>query len=133
MAIFSDVKLVKELFGELWTELIDKTEFGPSIRENNLSVLFAVKDPDVFMYVDANGVKWDDEAKNMGAVVTMSMSGDTVHKFWLKKLNIPVALATRQVKAKGPIPKVLKLMPLLKPGYARYEGYCKKYNLPTEI
>jgi putative sterol carrier protein len=133
MAIFNDVKLVKELFGELWMELIEKTEFGPSVRENNLSVLFVIKDPDVFMYIDGNAVKWDVEAKNMEAVVTMSMSGDTVHKFWLKKLNIPVALATRQVKTKGPIPKVLKLMPLLKPGYARYEGYCKKYNLPTEI
>ena len=132
MAIFEDITVVKALFEELWGELIEKTDFGLKMREGNLSILYQVKDPDALMYVDGNGVRWDEEAKEMTPVITMSMSGDTVHKFWLKKLNIPKALATRQIKAKGPVPKVLKLMPMLKPGYSMYQNLCKKYNIPTE-
>ena len=36
----------------------------------------------------------------------------------------------RQIKAKGPIGKVLSLLPLLKPGQAMYPDYCKKFNVP---
>ncbi len=133
MAIFRDPAVANELFGELWSTLIEKTEFGPKMREANLSVLFLINDPDMVTYVDGHGVVFGDEAKKKTATITMSMSGDTVHRFWLKKLNMPKALALRQIKAKGPVPKVLKLMPLLKPGYGMYEQYCKKYNLPTDV
>ena len=56
--------------------------------------------------------------------------GDTTHKFWLKQISLPVALATRKIKSKGPIPKVLKILPFLKPVYQNYPEYCEKYGLP---
>jgi len=132
MPVFKDVSVVKDIFGDLWSTMIKKTDFGPKMKESNISVLYIVSNPDVAMYVDGDTVKWDEEAKNMNATITMTMSADTVHKFWLKKLNLPKALATRQIKTKGPVPKILKLLPFLKPGYPLYKEYCKKYNLPTE-
>ena len=60
----------------------------------------------------------------------MELSGDTVHKYWLKQISLPVALATQKIKSKGSIPKVLKLLPYLKPVFEAYPSYCKKYNLP---
>jgi putative sterol carrier protein len=133
MAVFNDVEVIRKLFVDLWAHLIEKTEFGPQMREANLSVLFVTKDPDVHMYVDGHGVLFGEEARVKDAVITMSMSGDTVHKFWLKKLNLPKALALRQIKAKGPVPKMLKLLPLLKPGYPLYEEGCRKYNIPMDV
>ena len=133
MAVYKDLAAVKELFVELWTELIEKTEFGPKMRKGNLSILYEVKDPDFFMYVDGHGTKFGDEAKNQDAVIKFYLSGDIAHKFWLKKLNVSKALVTRQIRSRGPVPKVMKLLPLIKPGYEMYRKYCEKYNLPTDI
>ena len=52
--------------------------------------------------------------------VVMSMEADTAHKFWLGKVNVTVALARGQMKAKGPVAKILKLVPLTKPVFPRY-------------
>jgi putative sterol carrier protein len=132
MAIFKDTKMAEELFGELWIKMINETEFGKKLKENEISILYITEDPEVVMYVDANGPLFGEEAKAKTPVVTMKMSGDMVHKFWLKQINIPKALALRQIKAKGPVGKVLQLLPMMKPGFALYPDYCKKYNLPMD-
>jgi len=54
--------------------------------------------------------------------VVMSMEADTAHKFWLGKVNVTVALARGQMKAKGPVAKILKLVPLVKPVFPRYRA-----------
>jgi hypothetical protein len=130
MAIFKDTNVMQELFGELWTKMIKETEFGPKLKESELSILFMTEDPEMVMYIDINGPLFGEEAKAKTPVVIMKMSGDTVHKFWLKQINVPKALALRQIKAKGPVGKILQILPLLKPGFALYPDYCKKYNLP---
>ena len=46
----------------------------------------------------------------------MTMDADTAHRFWLGKVNVTVALARGQMKAKGPVAKILKLVPLVEAG-----------------
>ena len=133
MSVFKDKEMAKELFGDLWNKMIKETEFGPKLKQSGITILFVVDDPDIAMYVDDNGVLFDDEAKAKVPVVTMKMNGDMVHKYWLKKVNIPKALAMRQIKAKGPVNKVLQILPLLKPGQELYPEYCKKFDLPTDV
>lgn len=130
MPIFT-TKVAHDLFGDLWTKMIKETVFGPKLKESNMSISYVIDEPDITMFVDGDGPLFDDEARAKVATVTMKMNGDTVHKFWLKKLFIPKALATRQIRAKGPVGKILQLLPLLKPGQALYPEYCKKFNLPT--
>lgn len=131
MPIFTK-KVAKDLFGELWTKMVKETEFGPRLKEENMSILFICHNPEIIMYVDANGPLFDEDAQDKTATVTMKMAADTAHKFWLKRLNMPKALALRKIKAKGPVGKMLQLLPLLRPGQALYPDYCKKFNLPTE-
>jgi putative sterol carrier protein len=52
--------------------------------------------------------------------IVMTMEADTAHKFWLGKVNVTMALARGQMKAKGPVAKILKLVPLTKPIFPRY-------------
>ncbi len=132
MSLFKDAALAQELFGDLWAKMIAETEFGKELKEAEITILFVVHDPDLSMYVDENGPLFGEEAQAKTPVVTMKMSLDTAHWFWLKKVNIPKALALRNIKAKGPVGKVLKILPLLKPGQEMYPDYCKKYGLPTE-
>jgi hypothetical protein len=50
----------------------------------------------------------------------MTMEADTAHRFWLGKVNVTVALARGQMKAKGPVAKILRLVPLAKSAFPRY-------------
>jgi hypothetical protein len=59
----------------------------------------------------------------------MTLSGDTCHQFWLQQISMPIALAKGLIKAKGPMPKVLKLLPLLKPAYAAYPDWAQSHGL----
>ena len=118
MSVFKDRAMIEEMFGEIWTKMVNETEFGPKLKENGISIFFVISDPDVVMFVDDSGPIFGDEAKAKVPVVTMKMSAENVHKFWLSKLNIPKALALRHIKAKGPVGKVLQIIPLLKPGKA---------------
>ena len=50
------------------------------------------------------------------------MDADTAHRFWLGKVNVTVALARGQMKAKGPVAKILKLVPLDQAGLPALPG-----------
>ena len=65
------------------------------------------------------------------ATVEMTLSGDTCHQFWLKQIAMPIALAKGLIKAKGPMPKILKLLPLLKPAYEAYPDWAPSHGLPV--
>ena len=58
--------------------------------------------------------------------VTMTMAADTAHEFWLGQVNVTVALARGQIKAKGPVAKILKLVPLAKPAFPRYKAQLEE-------
>ena len=58
------------------------------------------------------------------------MEADTAHRFWLGKVNVTVALARGQMKAKGPVAKILKLVPLVKPVFPRYKAQLEAGRAP---
>jgi putative sterol carrier protein len=52
--------------------------------------------------------------------ITLSMPADIADRFWRGKYNLAVGLARSEVKAKGPVNKILKLVPLTKPLFPVY-------------
>lgn len=130
MAMYRDTEHMYQVLGNLWQYVIRETEFGAKLEEYEITYKFVIKDPDGYVFVSHDKVVTGSDA-NRDAVITMELSGETVHNFWLKKVNLPVALATRKIKSKGPIPKVLKILPYLKPVYELYPSYCEKYDLPV--
>ena len=129
MAVFKDTNQMYAMLEDLWNYVIKETEFGPKLKEYGINYKFIIKEPNGYLFVDHDKVISGDEA-NRDGVITMELSGDTVHKFWLKQIKLPVALATRKIKSKGPIPKVLKILPYLKPVYEHYPRFCKKHGIP---
>jgi hypothetical protein len=132
MPVFKDKTLMEKLFGDLWTKLITETALGKELKENGISILFLVHEPEMSMFLDDKGPVFGREAESKTSAVTMKMSGDTIHKYWLNQLNVPQALALRQIKAKGPVSKVMRMLPLLKQGQELYPSYCEKYSLPIK-
>jgi len=58
-------------------------------------------------------------------IIDMNMEAFTAHLFWMQKLNLMSAITRGQIKAKGPIPKAMRLLPMLKPFYANYRIVLK--------
>jgi putative sterol carrier protein len=53
--------------------------------------------------------------------VHLYMRADDADKFWRGEYNLAVGLAKGQVRAKGPVNKILKLVPLTKPMFPIYK------------
>lgn len=129
MAVFSSTEKMYEVLGTLFEALMHDPVVGPKYAESNIIIKFIINDPDGFIWLTSEPKVICGEA-DLKPTIEMSLSGDSCHKFWLKEISLPVALAKGLVKAKGPMPKVLKLLPLLKPAYEAYPAIAKKHNLP---
>lgn len=129
MAAYKDTEQMYEVLGDLWNYVIRETECGQKLKEYEVTYKFVINEPSGNLFVSHNEVLTGSAASRDG-VITMELSGETIHNFWLNRVNLPVALATRKIKSKGPIPKVLKMLPYLKPVYELYPRYCEKYDLP---
>jgi putative sterol carrier protein len=122
---FKDADEVYATIGKLFQDLAVDDELGPKFRKANTIVRYEFSDPDSVVTVrlqeDQPG-DVDFGESQMEPDVTMSMSADTAHRFWLGQVNITVALARGEIKAKGPVAKILKLVPLAKPVFPRYKA-----------
>jgi hypothetical protein len=123
LAYFKDADEVYEFIGGLFVDLADDEDLGPKFRKANTIVQYRYSDPESVITVKM--LEGEDGQVDLGETamepeVVMTMDADTAHKFWLGKVNVTVALARGQMKAKGPVAKILKLVPLVKPVFPRY-------------
>ncbi len=129
MAYFKDADEVYEFIGTLFTDLATDEELGPKFRKANTIVQYRYSNPDSVITVkmlDGEDGQVDLGDTQLEPEVVMAMDADTAHKFWLGKVNVTVALARGQMKAKGPVAKILKLVPLVKPVFPRYRAMLEE-------
>lgn len=125
MAYFKDAQEVYDTIGKLFVELTEDEELAPKFRKANTIVQYVYRDPDSVITVrlqESQPGDVDFGETEMEPDVTMSMEADTAHRFWLGQVNVTVALARGQIKASGPVAKILKLVPLTKPVFPRYKA-----------
>lgn len=132
MAVFKNRDTMERIYTELWNQLVRETDIGQKMMKAGINILFKFTDPEMVMYIDENGALFGEAAEAQRPVITEILSGDTAHKFWLNKIDMTRALASRQIKAKGSPPKMLQLLPLLSLVQEVYPAYCRKYKLPME-
>ncbi|MGH2983513.1 MAG: SCP2 sterol-binding domain-containing protein [Solirubrobacterales bacterium] len=125
MAYFKDAQEVYDTIGKLFVELAEDEELAPKFRNANTIVQYDYREPDskiTMRLQEDQPSEVDFGETDMEPEVVMSMEADTAHRFWLGKVNVTVALARGQIKAKGPVAKILKLVPLTKPALPRYKA-----------
>ena len=123
MPYFKDADEVYAYIGKLFEDLAADDELGPKFRKADTIVQYRYSNPDSLITVkmlDGQEGQVDCGDTQLEPEVVMTMEADTAHKFWLGKVNVTVALARGQMKAKGPVAKILKLVPLTKPVFPRY-------------
>mgnify|MGYP001609311481 CR=1 FL=1 len=128
MTVFKDTDHMYEVLGTLFNQLMDNPDFGDKFKKADIAIRFIISEPsgEIWCLKDGTVVLGKSEEK---PTITMTLSGDSCHQFWLKELSMPIALAKGKIKAKGPMPKVLKLLPLLKPAYEAYPSIAQEKGL----
>ena len=129
MSYFKDADEVYRYIGKLFEDLAEDEELAPKFRRANTIVQYQYREPESIITVKL--VEGEDGQVDCGDTdlepeVVMSMEADTAHRFWLGKVNVTVALARGQMKAKGPVAKILKLVPLTKPIFPRYRAMLEE-------
>jgi hypothetical protein len=129
LGYFQNEQEVYGTIGRLFEGLRDDPELFPQFQKADTIVRYEFREPDSQITVkmlDGQPGQVDCGPSEMKPEVTMSMEADTAHRFWLGKINITVALARGQIKAQGPVAKILKLVPLVKPVFPRYEAQLEQ-------
>ena len=129
MAIFKDIEELRTCFGRLYDEAQRDSRIAPKIKDSHLVIQFRYDEPRAVVTINAAAppsqqgtyvdVFWT-ELSNVRPDIEMTMKADVAHQFWHGKVNLMAALARRQIVAKGPIPKILKLLPAVEPMYEMY-------------
>jgi putative sterol carrier protein len=129
MGHFKDEEDVYRFIGRLFQELAVDPDLSPRFQKADTTVQYQMRDPDSQITVDMRPDKEmqvDLGPSELEPEVVMTMEADTAHRFWLGNVNVTVALARGQIKAKGPVAKVLKLVPLVKPVFPRYKQMLRE-------
>lgn len=133
MAFFKDAAELYRCIGGFFQEATRDPEMAPKIAASNLVIRFNYTDPDSTITVDAKNPPAEGRFFNiiegpsdLKADVEMWMTADIAHRFWHGKVNLVQALAKGEMKAQGPIPSILKLLPAIKPAYTLYPEFLRQ-------
>ncbi len=122
MAAFESTEQLYHVMGALFERLREAPEISERLVAGNLVVRFRWRNPDGEATVDLRSqpISWQLGASELEPDVEMQQTADVAHRFWLGRLNVPQAIATRQVIARGSVPKALRLLPAVQPAFDIY-------------
>ena len=129
MACFRDDTDVYENLGKLFRDLVQDDELMAKFQRANTIVQYQFQHPQSQITVkmlQGEAGQVDLGETELEPEVIMAMDADTAHRFWLGKVNVTVALSRGQIKAKGPVAKILKLVPIAKPVFPRYREQLER-------
>jgi putative sterol carrier protein len=125
VAYFKDSEEVYGTIGKLFRGIAEDAGTSEKFRKANTILQYDLSEPEATITVrlkEGEDADVDFGETKMEPEVTMRMEADTAHRFWLGRVNVTVALARGQIKAEGPVAKILKLVPLTKPMYPIYKA-----------
>lgn len=131
MPYFNDIETFYGCISELFNRLSGDPDIKSKALASKLIVTFVYHDPDGEVWIDCTG----DEMQllpgkhDLAADATLKMSTDTAHKFWLGKLNLIKALTSGEIESEGSVPRMLKLLPVIKPAFKIYPVILEEKGL----
>jgi len=134
MSVFENAEQFYETVGDLMDRAKKDPKIGPKIAKSKLVLQFRYTDPEAMTTINAKGKPTQPGAFvdvihgecDLKPDVVMSMKADVAHAFWHGKVNLMAALSKKDIVAKGPIPKILKLLPVINPLYKIYPQLLKE-------
>lgn len=119
---FKDADELYDYVGGIFDDAMADDEVGPKFADSGVVLKLVYTEPAAQLVVDMpNRVVYRGTAGDeLKPTVQLFMKSAVGHQFWLGNVNISTALAKGQMRAKGPIPKILKLVPLARSLFPNY-------------
>jgi putative sterol carrier protein len=118
-AFASDTEVYKYI-GGVFREGLSNPAILPKLQESGVILQITYSDPDAVLTIDFAGGEVHEGQVSVRPNVEMFMSADSGNQFWLGQLNLSVAMAKGQVRTKGSVSKILKLVPIAKDLFPSY-------------
>lgn len=131
MPYFSDIQPLYEMLDELFVRLSKDPVIKEKALASKLVVCFNYRDPDGQLWIDCTGdeIVLKPGKQDMTPDATLSMDTDVAHKFWLGKLNLIKSLTSGEIESDGSVPRMLKLLPAIKPAFGIYPEILKEKGM----
>ncbi|MGW1752361.1 hypothetical protein ACWCRD_43555 [Streptomyces sp. NPDC002092] len=122
MTYFTDADEVYAYLGGVFRVADEHPEVGPRLRATDLTFRIDYTGPDATLTVrmQAPHIEIFEGATDVQPDVRLAMTADRGDAFWRGQYNAAVGLARGEVRARGPVSKLLKLLPVAKPIFPLY-------------
>jgi hypothetical protein len=134
MAYFSSSDELNTVMDILWQKIKADPAMSKQLMDSKLIVQFKYRDPEGLLTIDCSDgqdMKIHIGPTTLKPVIEMSMKADVAHEFWLGKINVPMAILSGKIMSKGPTPKALALLPVIKPAYGLYPQVLQEAGKKT--
>jgi len=120
---FDDAHEVYQYLGGVFRAADAHPDVGPLLRAAELTFRIDYSRPTAALTVRMlpGGIEVFEGATDVRPDVRLAMSADNGDRFWRGEYNAAVGLATGEVRARGPVSKLLRLLPLAKPVFPLYK------------
>ena len=134
MTYFQDTAHLYRVLDAFFGRLSGEQDIAEAMLAGRFVLRFRYREPAGQVTVDLREgpITWAFDETDLEPDLEMIQSADVAHEFWLGKLSVPRALATRKVVSRGPVAKALKLLPALKPAYPLYADVLREIG-ETEL
>lgn len=126
MPYFTDFNVIADLIQGTFEELMKDPAIKAKALDSKLLVRFEYSNPEGEFWVDCTGEEVaaypGKPPKELTPDATLSMETDTAHAFWCGKLNLLGAMSSGEIQSEGSVPRLLKMLPVIKPAYAIYNS-----------
>lgn len=122
MSFFKDDTEVYQYLGQVFKVADGVDGVGDALRAADIVLRLDYSNPSASLTVllKEPAIEVIEGDSDLTPDVRMSMSADHGNQFWSGDYNVAVGLAKGQVKAKGPVSTILKLIPAAKPVFPIY-------------
>ena len=135
MPKYESTEQLYAVLGNTWRKAFEQEDIARKFKSLGIYVHFVVHEPEgeLWLMPDATVHEgaWDGTPDK--PEVRMEMKADIAHKFWMDKLNVPMATAKGDIKAKGPVSKIFSLLPVIKPAKKYYPDIAQANGVSLEV
>ncbi|MBK5093423.1 MAG: hypothetical protein JJE48_07910 [Actinobacteria bacterium] len=135
MAYFNDIQTFYDCMSDLFDRLAQDPDIREKALESKLIVNFIYSDPEGEVWINCTGDEMvlTPGKQDLTAHATLIMDTDVAHRFWLGKLNLIKSLTSGDIESEGSVPKLLKLLPVIKPAFKIYPEVLSEKGLESIV
>ena len=135
MPYFTDIQPFYDIADDLFARLSEDRKIKEKALDSKLIVCFKFRDPDGQLWVDCTGdeIAVKPGEQDLAADATLTMDTDVAHQFWLGNLNLIKSLSSGEIVSEGSVPRMLKMLPVIKPAFKIYPEILKEKGLGSIV